>query len=134
MVKLVVGVISSLMIAAVAMAAGPVYPPLVAGNYTFRVGNPAIVLDTDGIPTTPAPKSIGIFRLDEGPSPELLLCVDAGADTIVQVSVDVIATGTRAQLAAKSFEGLGCTGQDSVFSTDSAYVYFNGPQAPVVLE
>lgn len=119
------------LVLAVAAAAAPIFPPLVQGEYSFRVRAGPAELDAEGVPLVPPTVSVGIRRADQGDG-SLLVCVPAGPGETVPVTVTVIAAGDRGELRGLAFAGPDCTGPPAV-SDNAAFVFFV-PPAPPTLE
>lgn len=134
MIRNIVVAIIGLFIATSAFAVGPVFPPLLAGEYSFKVSLPAVTLDTDGVPNTTEAKSFGLINMIDPLAIIPGTCIDAVSDSITQISVTVPVLGDRGVLKAKSFEGVGCSGVESELSSNAAYVYFTGPASPTLSE
>jgi hypothetical protein len=117
---------------AASASAQAVFPPLVAGEYAFRVRAADAALDSNGVPLLPATQAVGVFVVADPAT--ILKCVDVAAGEIAQVNVVVPAVGERGEIKARAYEGTGCTGQTSPDSANSAFVYFVGPAAPLIVD
>lgn len=114
---------------ATAAAAGPIFPPLVSGQYAFGVRTAVVTLDAEGVPTRAPSRSVGI-RLDG--TGELVHCESpAGPDgEVTSVLVTVAAAGDRAAMRCVAFSELDCAGKESEASDDAAFVFFTPPAKP----
>lgn len=118
----------ALVLAGVAGAA-PIFPPLVQGQYAFKVRAADVGLDADGVPLETPTASISVRRVDDG-SGANLTCVPCGPGETVDVLVAVVATGSRGELRGYAFAGPGCTGDSSLGSDNAAFIFFVPPAAP----
>ena len=110
--------------------AAPIFPPLVSGQYAFKVRTAEVELDANGIPTTTPTRSVGIY---EAADPDtLLLCESSAPGEATPVSVTVVVVGDRAELRARAYSAPGCTGQVSLGSDNGAYLFFTPPGVPVL--
>lgn len=110
----------------------PIFPPLVSGEYSFKIRAATVELDAEGVPTTTPTRSVGIRRADTG-DPTILVCEPCGPGETVPVLVTVVASGDRADLRGFAFSEPGCVGRESLASVDGAFLFFV-PPAPPALE
>ncbi len=132
MSKLLTAVAVLCMIAGGAWAQGPVFPPLVSGEYIFKAKNPPVPVDAQGVPLFVTPAAIGGF--DVADAATLLWCVEAGPDEIGEASVMVPAGGDRREFRVRAYTNADCTGLTSDPSANGAFVYFGGPESPELVE
>ncbi|MCP4869280.1 MAG: hypothetical protein GY898_11240, partial [Proteobacteria bacterium] len=108
----------------------PIFPPLVQGQYAFKVRAAAVELDPGGVPLTTPTASVSIRRTDDGSGVDLT-CVPCGPGETVDVLVAVVATGSRGELRGYAFAGPGCTGE-AAESENAAFLFFVPPAAPAL--
>ncbi len=124
---------SAFALAANAATAGVFFPPMVSGQYIFKV-QPNTPYDTDGVPTIPPTRSLSITDAKVGA--ENLRCVDVGPTQVEQettytFNVVVPATeGRRRKFHAYAYSGPGCTLEKSERSDNAAFVFFGPPNKP----
>lgn len=124
--------ITTLLFAAVAQAQDPIFPPLVAGEYSFHIQTHAVPVDGNGIPLQTGAVSVAVF--DVGDPGVTIKCLDCQPGDLIAASIVVPAVGDRIELRARAYESAGCIGMTSPDSPNAAYVYFTGPVAPVIAE
>ena len=100
--------------------AAPVYPPMVGGEFEFRVQAVA-PLDGDGVPTEPLTRAISIVP-QEGGAP--IVCTDAPDPVgIYTIRASVAATGVRQAFKAFAYAEPACGGLVSEASENTAYTF-----------
>ncbi len=111
--------IAALLIGAPA-AAGPVFPPMIGGDFVFSV-QPNDLADIYGIPLTPPTGSIGIVPEAGGATIGCVTTPDPLAT--YQITAKVTATGQRESFKAQAFADSICTVDASTLSDNTAYTY-----------
>lgn len=121
-----------LVVSAAPAAGGPIFPPLVSGEYCYRIRAAAVELDAQGVPTTTPTRSVA-SRIVGDPSGALYGCQVCAPGEVVSTCVVIPAAGDRAELRGYAFAEPDCSGGESAASDNGAYVFFM-PPSPVTLE
>lgn len=131
--KLLTAIATLLLVTAgAASAQDPIFPPLVAGEYAFRIQTHAVVLDVNGVPLRAGAHSVAVFDVaDPGTT---IKCFDCSPGDVIASNVVVPSAGDRVELRARAYEAAGCIGLAGNDSPNGAYVYFTGPEAPDLVE
>ena len=118
-------ILGTLLLASVATAVD-FFPGMMAGRYSTKVQVAPVAVDANGTPTEMPTASVGIV-LDS----VVIACVSADPDAVVDIDYEIVPVGTRVGPAkAVAYSGLGCTGDVSEPSDDSAFFLFGAPNKP----
>ena len=121
---------SAVFLIAGAASAAPIFPPLVSGEYCYKIRAAAVELDGTGVPTTTPTRSVG-SRIVDGDG-AVLGCVPCGPGETAPSCVTVPAIGDRAELRGFAFAGLECSGSESLASDNGGYLFFTPPGTPTL--
>ena len=113
--------------------ATPIFPELVAGQYTSRVQAAEVSVDGAGVPLTQPTVSIALI-LDDGTH---VACVSIGPGASASVLYLVPNTGTRTSLNAYAYPRPECVDTDpsvrSIPSENTAFFFFGPVDRPDLL-
>lgn len=114
---------------ATAAAAQTVFPPKVGSEYVFAFAAPCPALDAQGVPLTPAARSVSIAHATTGV--QVACAATDACDLRYEARVSVSDTGNRESYVGYAWTGSACDGEQSEASAETAYLYpGQGPRKP----
>lgn len=100
-----------------------VFPPMVGGEFLFKVRPAVLELDPDGVPLTKLTGSISIVPLAGGANVGCVATPDQAPTDPYEITANVSATGVRQEFKAVAWAHDDCTGDMSEPSENTAYTY-----------
>ena len=129
---------AALVLVAGTARAQPVFPPMVAGEYVWRVSADT-QYDAQGVPTTQLTRALAIEEVGLDGSAFSFPCQNIGDARVDQEAVYsinhnlLVGLAKRREFNAFAYASTNCTGEKSPASARTGYIFFGAPNAPNLL-